>query len=75
MEIEQITISVEPDVAEAYRSASELDRRKLDLLVSLRLREATRPAASLKEISNEISGRAQKSGLTSDILRSILDEE
>jgi len=45
---EQITVSVDPDVAVAYRLASDDDRRKLDLLVNLRLRDATQSAASLK---------------------------
>ena len=35
---EQITVSVDSDVANLYRSASVKDRRKLDLLVNLRLR-------------------------------------
>ena len=30
---EHITVSVDPDVAEVYRSASDDDRRKLDLLI------------------------------------------
>ena len=38
---EQITVSVDTDVADSYRSASISDRRKLDALVNLRLREAT----------------------------------
>ena len=36
---EQITVRVDSDVADFYRSASDAERRKLDLLVSLRLRE------------------------------------
>lgn len=32
---DQITVSVDRDVADAYRSVSEEDRRKLDLLVNL----------------------------------------
>ena len=40
---DRITVSVDADVADAYRAVSDGDRRKLDLLVSLRLREATHP--------------------------------
>ena len=40
---ERITVSVDPDMADVYRSASDEDRRKLDLLINLRLREATSP--------------------------------
>ena len=52
---EQIIVSVDSDVAEFYRSVSEKDRRKLDLLVSLRLREAAVDGKSLVEIMDEIS--------------------
>ena len=75
MATDQITVSVDADVANAYRSASEEERRKLDLLVTLRLREATRSHSSLKEISREIGQRAQQRGLTPEILKSILDEQ
>jgi len=72
---EQITVSVDADVADAYRSASDEERRKLDLLVNLRLREATRSKSSLKDVMREISENARRRGLTPDIMRSILDEQ
>jgi len=72
---EQITISVDPDVANVYRLASDDDRRKLDLLVNLRLRDATRSNASLKDVMLEISHDAIQRGLTPEILKSILDEQ
>jgi hypothetical protein len=71
---DQITVSVDPDVANAYRLASDNDRRKLDLLVNLRLRDATRSKASLKDVMLEISQNAQQRGLTPEILQSMLDE-
>lgn len=74
MTMEQITLSVDADVAGAYRSASETERRKLDLLVSLHLREATRSTESLKDIAKDVSQKAQQRGLTPDILESILDD-
>ena len=72
---EQITVSVDSDVANLYRSASNNERRKLDLLVNLRLRDATESGKSLRETMLEISRNAQRRGLTPDILQSILDEE
>ena len=73
---EQITISVDADLAEIYRSASESERRKLDLLINLRLRAVlTRPKKSLSTLMDEISHKAQQRGLTPEILQSILDEE
>ena len=71
---DQITVSVDPDVADVYRRASVDDRRKLDLLVNLRLRDATRSKKSLKDVMLEISQNAQQRGLTPEILKSILDE-
>ena len=72
---EQITVSVDSDVANIYRSVSDKERRKLDLLVNLRLRDATESEESLQNIMRKISRNAQRRGLTPDILQSILDEE
>ena len=69
--MDTITIAVDADVAQAYRTVSASDRRKLDLLVNLRLREATRSSQSLREIMQEISRSAQERGLTPEILRSL----
>ena len=70
----QITVSVDTDVADAYRSASTSDRRKLDLLINLRLREATESRKSLQDIMREISRNARRRGLTPKILQSLLDD-
>ena len=74
---EQITISLDTDLAEIYRSASESERRKLDLLINMRLRNILDPKSRrpLQEIMDDISRKAQKRGLTPEILQSILDEE
>jgi hypothetical protein len=74
MNAEPITIQVDPEAALAYRSVSDQERRKLDLLLSLRLREVTRPGASLEDVMDDLSRNAQERGLTPDILRAILDE-
>ena len=74
MTTEQITVSIDQDVAAAYRRASAEERRKLDMLVSLRLREATQSAKSLAETAQEVSKRARERGLTPEILRDILDD-
>ena len=72
---EQITVSVDSDVAGIYRAASNEDRRKLDLLINLRLRDATESRKSLREVMSEVSRNAQRRGLTREVLRSILDGE
>ena len=75
MKTEEITVRVDTEAADAYRAASEQDRRKLEVLISLRLREATRGGGSLKELMRRISRKAQKRGLTGEVLDSILHEE
>ena len=72
---EHITVSVDSDVAARYRSASNPERRKLDLLVNLCLRDATASGKSLKDTMLEISSKAQRRGLTPEILQSILADE
>ena len=74
MEAEEITVRVTPEAARIYRSASEDERRKLDLLVSLRLTETISPRRSLEEVIRDISQEAQARGLTPEILKEILDE-
>ena len=72
---DRITVSVDADVADAYRAVSDRDRRKLDLLVNLCLREATHSEGTLREIMRDISQSAQRRGLTPESLQSILNEE
>ncbi len=72
---EQITVSVDADVAKLYRSASNNERRKLDLLVNLCLRDAAESGKSLRDTMLEISHNAQRRGLTAEILQSILRDE
>jgi hypothetical protein len=74
MSVEPITIQVETQAAEAYRALSEQDRRKVDLLLSLRLRDVTQSSRSLQEVLRDASRKAQERGLTPEILKSILDE-
>ena len=69
----QITFNVDADVAAAYRAASEEERRKLDLIVNLQLRNVTLQKSSLERTAEEISRRAQRRGLTPEILEEILN--
>lgn len=75
MPTEEITIRVDPDAARAYRAAPEPERRKLDLLLSLRLHEAMGASDSLEQYMREVSRRAQARGLTPEILQEILNDE
>ena len=75
MRTDQITISVGADAASAYRAASEEDRRKLDLILSLRLTEAARSSRPLRDVMRQIRRNAEERGLTPGILESLLDEQ
>ncbi len=73
MSTEITSIQVEPDIADAYHAASQEDRKKIQLLMGLWLRElSTQPNMSLTEVMDMISDRAQARGLTPEILESIL---
>jgi hypothetical protein len=78
METKTISLRVSADVADAYESASAEEKRKLEALLSSRLREAVRHrkhGRSLEEIMDEMSRRAQERGLTQEKLDDILNEE
>ena len=75
MQTEEITIHVAPAAAQAYRQATEQDRKKLDILLSLRLQDALPPSGSLSDFMGEISRGAQERGLTPEILDAILHEQ
>lgn len=74
MAAEEITIRVDPEAASAYRRATDPVRRKIDLLISLAINDATRSGASLQQIINDISARARQRGLTAEQLNAILDD-
>jgi hypothetical protein len=71
-----ISLELDADAAQAYSTASAEDRRKLQLLLSLRLRELTaRPARSLQQVMDAIGQDAESRGLTPEILESLLRDE
>lgn len=75
---ENISIRVAADTARIYETASADERRKLDALVSSRLREFIRhrqQGQSLEEIMSDISRKAQERGLTQEKLDEILNED
>ena len=76
MSTETISITVDADAAQSFCKASPEERRKLELLLRLRLRELTlgrvRP---LKEIMDVIGTDAEAKGLTPEMLELMLREE
>lgn len=68
-----ITIPLDPQTARAYESASPQEKRKMQALLSLRLRElASGEYPSLQEVLDEVGRKAKDRGLTSEILDSLL---
>ena len=68
-----ITISLDPQTARTYDSAAPEEKRKIQALLSLWLRELTAGEfPSLEQVLNEVGRKAKACGLTSEILDSLL---
>lgn len=73
MQSETISLQVDAEAARAYSEAREDNRRKLQLLLNLRLRDLTsRPPRSLQEVMEEMGSTAEARGLTPEILRELI---
>jgi hypothetical protein len=70
--MQTISIQVSPEAARAYRKANSEERKKMELLLSLRLLEVSRLHKPLKQVMSEISRSAQERGLTPEILDDLL---
>lgn len=71
-----ISFEVDPDTASIFAAASPEERRKLQLLLRLRLRELTiGPSRPLQQIMDEIGREAESRGLTPEIRESLLHGE
>lgn len=74
--VDMITIPMDADLAEVYKTASSEDQQKIQLLLGVWLREiATADSRSLSSLMDSISDRAQARGLTPDILDQLLNDE
>jgi len=72
--MEAITINVDREVAQAYREAEFSQQQKLGIMIKLFFQpDLTRK--TLSEVMEEIADKAEKRGLTPEILQSILEEE
>jgi hypothetical protein len=68
-----ITIPLDPDTARAYESAAPTEKRKIEALLSLWMRElAAGEYASLESVLDEVGRKAKARGLTADTLDSLL---
>ncbi len=70
-----ISIPLDADTARLYNQASADLQRKLQLLLTLWLRDLIVSPRPLQVVMDEISQKAQERGLTSEVLESLLDGE
>ena len=76
MSTEAITLEIDSEAAQAFKSVPTEQREKLQVLLGIWLKEYARAdAASLRETMDEMGRRAQSRGLTPELLESILEEE
>jgi hypothetical protein len=68
-----ITIPLDPQTAQTYNSASAEEKRKMQALLSLWLRELVGgEQRSVQQILDEAGRKAQDRGLTPEMLESLL---
>jgi len=68
-----ITIPLDPDTARAYDSAAPDEKRKIQALLSLWVRElASGDYPSLQQVLDEVGRKATSRGLTPEVLDSLL---
>ena len=68
-----ILVSVDPEVQVAFEQASEAERQALEVLVNTFFKEGW-AKKNLIEVMREIGDRAEKRGLTPEILNTLLDD-
>lgn len=69
-----VNISLDNETAKVYKRASSADKKKMQLLLSLWLREFEKPSTTLEQLMDDISRKAQERGLTPKIVESILND-
>ena len=70
-----ITIPLDPQTARAYDSAAPEEKRKIQALLSLWVRElAAGQYASLQQVLDEVGSKAKARGLTPEMLDSLLKD-
>jgi hypothetical protein len=68
-----IAVPLDPDTARAYESASPEERRKIQAVVSLWIRElAAKNLPSLQSVLDDVGSKAQARGLSQEMLDSLL---
>jgi ABC-type uncharacterized transport system ATPase component len=75
MKTETISIKVDSEVARVYQKASGDQKKKMEILVNLWLKEFASDKKTLKQVMDDISEKAKAKGLTLEILDSALNRQ
>lgn len=67
-----VNIPLDNETARIYETAPLTDKKKMQIFLSLWLREFEKPSISLDKLMDDISRKAQERGLTPEILESAL---
>ncbi len=68
-----VKIPLDNETAKIYEKAPLADKKKIQLLMSLWLREFEKPSVTLDKSMDDIARKAKKRGLTSEVLEAILN--
>ena len=68
-----VNIPLDNETAKIYEKAPLADKKKMQLLLSLWLREFEKPSITLEKLMDKVSRKARERGLTPEILESILN--
>ena len=70
-----ISVPIDIATARAYNQASEEEKRKIQILLRLRIRELFTPSDdSLKSIMDDIGAKAEERGLTPQVLETLFND-
>ena len=76
MATDQITLQIDADAAQIFKSSSPRDREKLELLLGVVVKAyAGGEVGSIKSTMDEIAAKARERGLTPEILELVLKNQ
>jgi hypothetical protein len=71
-----LSVPLDPDIAAKVAAVSPAERKELELLLRIHLRELlARPVRPLPVVMEELSRNAEQRGLTPEILESLIHDE
>jgi hypothetical protein len=68
-----VRVAMDNEAARIFNKASRKDKKKMQLLMSLWMREFEKPSTTLEKLMDDVSRKAKDRGLTPEILESILN--